>query len=55
MKDSKKLPKKQEQKDLQPQQHTNQQQKNKQVQAPKKADKQQVFHEQERIETRMTR
>ena len=50
MKDSKKLPSKQDQKDQQ-----QQQQKVQQEQAPKKAQKPEVFHEHERIETRMTR
>jgi hypothetical protein len=52
MKDSKKLPKKQEQKDQQQQQQEHQQQKVKRAPATKKPE---VFHEQERIETRMTR
>jgi hypothetical protein len=61
MKETKNQPKKQEQKDQQQQQkhhqqkQQQQQQKTKQPQAPKNAQKQEVFHEHERIETRMTR
>ena len=47
MKDTKNQPGKQEQKDHQQQQKTKQ--------APKKAQELEVFHEHERIETRMTR
>jgi hypothetical protein len=50
----KKLSGTQDQKDQKPQQQKHQQQKNPLMQATKKAQKQQVFHDQERIETRMT-
>jgi hypothetical protein len=55
MKDNKKIPGKQEQRHHQPhqQQQQQQQQKSQQAPAPKKAHKQETFHEQERIETRM--
>jgi hypothetical protein len=54
MPNKKKLSGKQEQKDLMPQQQNHQQQKTQQMHTPGKAPKQQVFHDQERIETRMT-
>jgi hypothetical protein len=54
MKDQKKQAGKQVQQDQQQQQQKHQQQKAQQTQAPKKAGKPGVFHEQERIETRMT-
>lgn len=53
MPNKKKLSGKQEQKDHQPQQQNHQQQKTQLMHAPKKAQKPQVFHDQERIETRM--
>lgn len=57
MKDTKNQPGKQEQKDHQQQQkhHQQKQQQQKTKQAPKKAQELEVFHEHERIETRMTR
>jgi hypothetical protein len=57
VKDTKNQPGKQEQKDHQQQQkhHQQKQQQQKTKQAPKKAQELEVFHEHERIETRMTR
>ena len=55
MKDNKKSLKQQEQKDQHPKQQKHQQQKTQQTRTPKNAPKQEVFHEHERIETRMTR
>jgi hypothetical protein len=56
MKENKTLPRKQEQRDQHQQQQKQQQQQQKNRQAPalKKEQKQETFHEQERIETRMT-
>jgi len=52
MPNKKKLSAGQEQKDQQPRQQSHQQQKTKQT--PRKPQTQQVFHDHERIETRMT-